>query len=422
MEPGGKEEIVRAGAAGWIEFRKEFETGKDSWWLGAMRFRLVGAGTAWIAGLSLREAGGGPELLPDADPDRPVPGTYDERDCAMLDRLVETAEAKGVRLQLCAITRDLYMGSLKDPASPAYSRAIDDARKLFRYCAARWGASTAVAAWEHFNELDPGLPVERFYAEVGEGLRRADVHGHLRATSAWAPSPRDWALPSLDTADLHYYYRPSEGKRLPDEVTALLDRARFLREKAPSRPALLSEFGLADEKWGLSPEMARDAKLVHFHDALWASALSGLSGTALFWWWEELDRRDAYGHYAPVARFVEGIPFAAAGLERLEGSVAGGDFILAGLRGRDRAWAWILDRRAAWTYGDGSGPAGAKEPGGVKDAAIELRGLDEGAYRLEWWDPWEGKASGEGRAAAAGESLRAPVPAFGRDIAVKVLR
>ena len=53
----------------------------------------------------------------------------------------------------------------------------------------------------------------------------------------------------------------------------------------------MGEFGLAEDKWGRSPYMERDTEGVHFHIALWALAFSGLSGTAMFWWWEPLDQR-----------------------------------------------------------------------------------------------------------------------------------
>jgi hypothetical protein len=421
LESGVREELVKVGAPpAWTGFRKEFETRPDGWWLGPARFRLAGAGAAWIAGVSLREAAGGPNLLWEADVDRPVPGSLNPTDCAMLDRIVELAEAKGICLQLCVITRDLYMGSLKDPSSPAYRKAVEDAKKLFRHAAARWGYSTSVATWEYFNEIDPGLPTGAFYAEVGEHLRRVDVHRHLRATSAWAPSPRDWALPSLDQADMHFYIRPGDRKRFRNEVEALLDRARFLRERAPSRPALLAEFGLATEDWRLSPDMRLDTKLVHFHDALWASTLSGLSGTALFWWWEDLDRMDAYGHYGPVARFVEGIPFTTGKLAATSGKVSGADLRLVGLQGPDRAYLWVLDPRAAWI---GGAVAAGGSPGKVRGASVELRGLDAGTYRVRWWDTWAGKvAAEESRGADAGGALRLPVPAFERDIAAKIER
>ena len=72
-------------------------------------------------------------------------GEINQPDAAMLDRVVEAAEAAGVYLQICLLARDRYMRRLRDPASSEYAAAIRDAQRLFRYAVARWGASPAVA-------------------------------------------------------------------------------------------------------------------------------------------------------------------------------------------------------------------------------------------------------------------------------------
>lgn len=155
------------------------------------------------------------------------------------------------------------------------------------------GYSTIVVSWEYWNEQDPNLPTERFYNEMGSYLEKIDPYRHLRATSAWAPAPRDWTNRKLDVADLHWYLRPNWNELWKDAVGAVQERAQLLRKYASEKPALLSEFGLADEQWRLSPYMEKDEKLLHFNDVLWTSALSGLSGTAMFWWWEKLDEMNA---------------------------------------------------------------------------------------------------------------------------------
>ena len=61
--------------------------------------------------------------------------------------------------------------------------------------------------------------------------------------------------------------------------------------------------------------MKESLELSDFHNGLWASALSGASGTAMFWWWERLDQRNHYHHYRPLADFVADIPWTTAGLQ-----------------------------------------------------------------------------------------------------------
>jgi hypothetical protein len=293
----------------WKKFRQEFTTGQNDFWLGRMVLKLVGEGTIWLDKLSLKEAGGGPELLWEADVNSPKRGFYNPLDCFMLDKLIEAAGQNGIYLMLCLITRDLYMDSLKDEGGTEYEQAIQDAKKLMRYAVARWGYSTNVAAWEYFNEINPGLPTDCFYNELAEYLERIHIYHHLRTTSTWNPSAKDLHLRSLDIGQLHHYMRPVIKENFKDEVAVLIEKTQFLRQHAPDKPVLVGEFGLATPKWGLSEYMKQDAEGVHFHNCLWASAFAGGSGTALFWWWDQLDRQNAYNHYKPLAEFLSGISF-----------------------------------------------------------------------------------------------------------------
>jgi hypothetical protein len=401
----------------WNQLKCEFQTGPNEFWLGRTAFRLQGKGTAWISDVSLKEVTGGPELLWEADVNRPVRGYYNPVDCFMLDTLVEAARQQGIYLQLCLITRDLYMGSLKDPGSPEYQQAIDDAKKLLRYAVARWGYSTSVAAWEYFNEIDPNLPTDRFYTAMGEYLDAIDPFHHLRTTSTWAPSARDCRHPKLDIADVHFYLRPSDKKRLSNEVEAVSDRTRFLRQHAPGKPAHLGEFGLANEKWQPTPEMQQSDQVIDFHNAMWASALSGSSGTVLFWWWDRLDRRNVYPQYRPLAEFLAGIPWTTARLEQTSATTSAQQVRLVGLQGPDRAYLWLFNPQAAWS----SVVIQQATPTPISGATLEIKGLAPGTYRVQWCDTSQGKTIREERLSPSAGTLRAEVPTFARDIACKII-
>ncbi len=401
----------------WIRFEHRFQTGPNEFWLGRTAFRLEGKGTAWLDGLSLKEAAGEPELLWEADVNRRVRGYYNPVDCFMLDEIVEAARQRGIYLQLCLITRDLYMSSLKDPASPEYQQAIDDAKKLLRYAVARWGYSTSVAAWEYFNEIDPNLPTDRFYTELGEYLRLVDPYRHLRTTSTWHPSARDCRHRELDIADVHFYLRPADGKRLSDEVEAVLERTQFLRQQAPDKPAHLGEFGLANQKWQPTAEMRQSDQVVDFHNAIWASALSGSSSTALFWWWDRLDKRNHYPHYRPLADFLADVPWTTAGLNQTSATLSTKGVRLVGLQGRDRAYVWLFNPLASWS----SVVMQEAAPAAIAGATLDIKDLAPGTYRVQWWDTRLGKAVKEERVSPSGGVLRLAVPTFARDIACKIV-
>jgi len=402
-------------ASGWQPFNQTFITNENDYWLGRMTVSLIGEGTIWLDGLSFQESAGSAELLWEAQVNRPVRGYYNQLDCFMLDQLVTAAERNHIYLLLCVLTRDLYMDTLSTDGSLAYRVATEDAKKFLRYAVARWGYSTSVAAWEYFNEMDPGKPTDRFYAEMDAYLDKIDIYHHLKTTSTWHPSARDCHLVALDVAQAHHYLRPSEAD-FKNEVQAVIDKARFLRQHAPAKPALLSEFGLANDKWGLSDYMKKDTEGVHFHNSLWASAFSGISGTAMFWWWEQLDLQQAYRHYRPLAAYLGDV--SLAGLRPVDVSEVGQNLIVLGYQGEESAYLWCFSQDATWWNLIGE----KREPKQIEAATIKITGLQPGAYRIEWWDTRMGRSSRVDDVVSDDDVLDVCIPSFSRDVACKIRR
>jgi len=414
VQVGSNEWRIPAGTGGWQSFEQEFATGPNERWLGRTTFTLVGQGAAWLDSLSLKEAAGGAELLWEADVSRPERGYYNPLDCFLLDQVVQAAERNGIYLMLCAITRDLYMESLSRVDSPEYRRATEDAKKFMRYAVARWGYSTSVAAWEYFNEMDPGKPTDQFYAQVGEYLERIDFYRHLRTTSTWAPSARDCRHPQIDIAQEHHYMRPDDDD-FKDEVESIVRQARWLREQAPNKPALIGEFGLATPKWGLSDYMKQDRQGTHFHNCLWASALSGVSGTAMFWWWELLDQQDAYRHYKPLATFLADI--RPAGLQPAGVTTSEPRLRVLGQQSLDRTYLWLVNREATWW----NLVVEKRQPEPISSAAITVDVLQGGSYVVTWWDTNDGAPMSRQTVSAGEGRIELTVPPFTRDLACKII-
>ncbi|MBL7153726.1 MAG: DUF5060 domain-containing protein [Phycisphaerae bacterium] len=400
----------------WKEFPHEFSAGENTFWLGRLAFSLVGSGRAWLADLSLKEIAGGPELLWEADVNRPQRGYYNQLDCFILDKVIEAAKRNDIYLMLCLITRDLYMDSVSRVDSTGYRQAIQDAKKFMRYAVARWGHSTSVGAWEYFNEMDPGKPTDRFYDEVGEYLEEIDIFRHLRTTSTWHPSARDCRHDRIDIGQLHHYMRTETKEDFKDEVAVIIDKTRFLREHAPNKPVLIGEFGLATPKWGQSEYMKQDKELTHFHTSLWASAFAGGSGAAMFWWWDQLDRQDAYAHYRPLAQFLKDVSFS--GLGPIKATLVKDTVRVLGYQGKDRAYFWVSNPKTTWW----NLVVEKREPAETGPAEIEIEGLRTGSYSIEWWDTWEGTVIRKDRVSLTTGALGITAPPFKQDIACKIQR
>ncbi len=418
LQVGEHEWRIGNNGAEWQTFAEEFRTddgtgANDYSPLRRTVLTLEGDGTAWVADLSLKESDGGAELLWEAEVNRPVRGYYNPLDCFMLDAIVEAAERNGIYLMLCVLTRDLYMNPLSDTESVDYERAIRDAKDFMRYAVARWGYSTSVGSWEYFNEMDPGKPTDRFYEEVGGYLDEIDVYHHLQTTSTWHPSARDCRLEALEIGQAHHYLRPNESD-FQDEVGAIVEKARFLREHAPSKPALIGEFGLATDKWGLSEWMKKDTEGVHFHNALWASALAGPSGTAMFWWWEQLDMQDAYRHYRPLSAYLSDVSFA--GLEPTTADTSDDRLRVLGYQGSDCAYLWLSNREAAWW----NLVVAERQPAQVEKAVLTVENLTRGDYVVQWWDTRRGECFETQQVRCEQDRLRAAVPTVRSDVACKI--
>jgi hypothetical protein len=305
------------------------------------------------------------------------------------------------------------MSSLSKVDSPEYRQATADAKKFMRYAVARWGYSTSVGAWEYFNEMDPGKPTNRFYEDVGKYLEQIDIYAHLRTTSTWAPSARDCRHAQIDIAQEHHYMRPDDDD-FRDEVESIVRQSNWLREHAPSKPALIGEFGLATAKWGQSDYMKQDREGVHFHNCLWASAFAGSSGTAMFWWWEQLDLQNAYHHYKPLAAFLGDV--SPANLQQTTATTSEPRLRILGRQGNNRACLWLVNREATWW----NLVAEKRVPTPIDSATITIAGLSAGNYAVLWWDTHASEPISRQTASPVGGRLQLDVPPFTRDLACKI--
>ncbi len=199
-----------------------------------------------------------------------------------------------------------------------------------------------------------------------------------------------------------------------DEVESILRQSRWLREQAPNKPAFIGEFGLATAQWGQSPYMKQDREGTHFHNCLWASALGGGSGTAMFWWWELLDQQDAYRHYKPLATFLA--DFRPAGLKETTATTSESRLRIVGRQGETCAYLWLFDRQATWW----NLVVEKQQLSSIDSVTVTLDGLKPGRYTVLWWDTQKGVPASSQFISIDDRPLSLTAPPFNRDLACKI--
>ncbi|HVU33267.1 MAG TPA: DUF5060 domain-containing protein [Opitutaceae bacterium] len=244
-----------------------------------------------------------------------------------LDHVFDDAEARGIYLVLCFDHHGMYQEANANwggsnnfwPTNPynvanggpcatpndffVNPRARTIYEKRLRYLIARYGSSPHLLAWQLMNEIDnvygPLHPadVTAWHAAVGGWLHQHDPFGHLVTTSLTGGSdrPEMWKLPEMDFSVYHSYADPAPARYLAKLTQSF--------EAHYGKPLVIDEFGTSARGW----DIAGDPYLRGLRQGLWGGALGGSTGTAMPWWWEDIDSSNAY----PLWRHLANVLHAA---------------------------------------------------------------------------------------------------------------
>jgi hypothetical protein len=246
--------------------------------------------------------------------------SYSLQPAWQLDYVLQLAEQRGIYLLLCLDYHGMF-NTLPDPywggnnywpqnpynvtnggpcavANDFFtnSTAMQLYQKRLRYLIARYGYSQNLLAWEFFNEIDNDYSylnssnVAAWHGLMGAWLHTNDVFGHLVTTSLTGSSdrPEIWSLPQLDFAAYHSYGEPAPAPQLSTVAQ------RFLANYG--KPMMVGEFGTSTAGWNRT----NDLYLRGFRQGLWGGALGGSVGTAMSWWWQNLQADNVYPVYAAL--------------------------------------------------------------------------------------------------------------------------
>ncbi|HLX64131.1 MAG TPA: cellulase family glycosylhydrolase [Planctomycetota bacterium] len=351
------------------------------------------------------------------------PGSYDLDVAEQIDELFNYAETKGVRIIFCFTFHGMTQGNWGD--SPYNSmnggpcgrpdefftnyRAKGQFKRLLSYSAARWGSSPALLSWELMNEIDLAkfTYIEEPIAwarEMAGHLKGVDAHGHLVTVSATMKNtPLDlWTDSRLDWVQIHAYGT--------DVSNLFFERISPFQNLA--KPVLMGEFGGGTE----SRDDIPDQDGARLQASLWLSACSPSCGVAMPWWWDTyIESRNLYPVLAAAKKFI-------AGEDR---------------RGRYGQWvrkmypdnvevAGIMDAQGGRFYVHK--PDWTVDPNNRRGALlnrampIELTGMNDGNYTIEFWDAKDGTKFQTQPASAREGKLPITLSAHAGEYGIKVDR
>jgi hypothetical protein len=178
------------------------------------------------------------------------------------------------------------------------------------------------------------------------------------------------------------------------------------------KPFFISEYGTDWRGW--KPET--DPHLRALHQAVWSGAFTGAVGTGMSWWWESIHETGLHGHWAALAAFLRGTGVATPAMKPIRFEENDAKKAKAfGVATKREALLWLLDPAFDWPNG-----AMMSEPPLLEGAAVTVAGLEDGAYKVEWWDTLTGKSVASSDAAVTAGRVTITAPPFRADIAARI--
>lgn len=365
-------------------------------------------------------------------------GDYEDRleRAWQLDYVVERARRRGLQVMLSIQNHGAFsLTNNSEWADSPYNAANggpllrprdfftdEQARALFkrrlRYVVARWGWAPNLLAWEFWNEVGlVDLPsvatVVDWHREMAAELRALDPWRHLITTSTAGDDTFGntfaalWADDAVDFSQVHVY---SAGALRLDFSGVFDGLAAPLR--AHAKPVLIGEAGV--DFRGPAETLRADPEADGLHDIVWAGPFAQTFGCGMSWWWDNvIDPEDLYHVWTPLARFVDGVDFAAEGFVASSRDVphTGRTLRVQTLHGDRVTLVWLKDTGHQWY---------APDPQPILGASVDLAAGDL-ASKSTVLDTRSGEILATAEH-APGAPIHLELPTFVKDVAVRLDR
>ncbi len=385
-------------------------------------------------------------------------GNYEE------DKIIEAGEKNGVYIQLCSHGDPYWLWDASvytetwnhNPVLFNDPHHLNYWKRNFRYRVARWGYSTAILAWETWNEhghILAGTDVYNFYQVYGQYQQTVDPYHHLRTTSQGSQSfsPGFWSSSAVDLANYHDYLMSSRysADLANDEANFVSRFAWCLGTKGTlctglgvgdgstwqgsTKPWVWGEFDVGTTVWNqVNPNaQSGESRLRFLHNSTWAGLFTPLGTSPLDWYWDQEDAATTTARYADrkiVSNFFAPIDYAGGKFTYLmTASDAPTGYIgetiattnaktrVYGMRRSDKnaAYLWVQHRDHTWF----NAPA---TPMPIT-SNVTLNGLDNGmTYNLNVWNTHTGAIIASTTKTPSSGAIILTISNLVDDVAVKI--
>lgn len=366
----------------------------------------------------------------------PLKNSYDDyamADMNVIDMVVRDAEEKGIFLiftiwdhpQLRDDNHDWDTGNWN---SNGFSELTDlesfftdeEAwawqENLYRYMIARWGYSPAIGMWQTVSEINGTNAYEQtdpWHEKVNAYFVENDPYRH--PTTASKAGDLDWEAGHLamDAPQVHIYDFDNDAGEI-DAVAAaeVLAYWTSLMFERAEKPNWTGEFGVQGNEY--YPEL--------FHNSIWAALATGAAMTPAEWnsggsWMRMTEEMITDMNH--LGQFVADMPLAALNPSSLEVNSSDPEVRGWGVAGEDGGLIWLQD------FALEGAPLDAVRTDETirEDVEISVVGLADGTFTIRPFDTWQGIYLDEYNVdCGAGDACVISVPAFQKDIALKIER
>jgi hypothetical protein len=353
--------------------------------------------------------------------------THRLRQAWLLDQVFSMAEQRDIFIELVLLNHGAFSETvnpewennpynsanggpcLKPECFVSDAQAKQYFQRRLRYIAARWGYSPNLLAWEWWNEENwtPIQPKDLapWIQEMTAYLRQYDPYRHLVSASFSGNNPKEVAgLAEIDFTQLHLYSTVDPMDNFP---SLYQDESAV----APSKPVLFAEFG--NSTGGENTE-SYDKTGDHLHMGLWSATFSGFASPAMYWWWDSfIEPLDLWGQYNELYTFIqdEDLATLAPGKPKVNSTLYARALSLQNPR---RALVWVKNN--LFVASQLSSLLDKK----VQGFQVTLSGLEDGSYRVRWYEPASMQWLGESTVQSKDGALSLTAPDFNRDLAAKI--